>query len=121
MQGKIKALKQFGDGGWISGNKHSQGGVNINAEGGEFMVKSKSAMKHKSLIEAINRDDQVSMNRAYITNLKNGVLSARVSLDDSADLKAIRELMEKKGKQVEFKDGYRIEKQGSTITRIRLN
>lgn len=63
----IKSGQQFGDGGEISGDKHSapSGGVqyyskdgkNIALEDGEFVTKAKSYQKHKKLVRAINADD----------------------------------------------------------------
>jgi len=47
-------LPQFGKGGWIDGAKHSQGGVAINAEGGEFVTNANSASIHKKELEAMN-------------------------------------------------------------------
>ncbi len=116
---KEQSAVKYEKGGWIYGKRHSQGGVPIEAEGGEFMINRKSALKHKSLIEAINKDDSVSINRLHINGIKNGVLSAKVSLDDSEDLKAIRKSLESNGKRVEYHDGYRIEYNGSTITKIK--
>ena len=77
--------------------------------------------KHKLMIEAINNDDNVTLNKMYINGLKNGVLNARVSLDDSEDLKAIRKALEKQGKQVSYFGNYRIEKEGNVTTKIMMN
>jgi hypothetical protein len=49
------------------------------------------------------------------------VLTSRVSLDDSAQLDKIYELLAKKDKQVSYFGNYRIEKQGNITTRIRMN
>ena len=116
-----QAAVTYGEGGWVKGKYHSQGGTMIEAEKGEYVIKGRSAMKHKALVEAINKDDQISIDRAYMTKLKNGVLIARVSLDDSEDLKAIRKVLEEKGKTVEYYNGYRIEKVGNITTKIYTN
>ena len=42
-------------GGLISGPLHSAGGVNINAEGGEFVVNRRSAAENYALLDSINR------------------------------------------------------------------
>jgi hypothetical protein len=47
-------LPSFGKGGWIDGEKHSRGGVNINAEGGEFITSATNASGHKRELEAMN-------------------------------------------------------------------
>jgi hypothetical protein len=47
-------LPSFGKGGWIEGEKHTRGGVNINAEGGEFITKASTATVHKKELEAMN-------------------------------------------------------------------
>jgi len=127
MFAKFKALAkeqsavQYETGGWVGGKRHSQGGTHIEAETGEFVVNRKSAAKHKLMIEAINSDDKISLNRMYINGLKNGVLTARVSLDDSEDLKAIRKALEKKGKEISYFGNYRIEKMGNVTTKILMN
>lgn len=48
---------KFAEGGWIKGASHSEGGVDIEAEGGEFMTKKSSSKKYGDLLEAINKDD----------------------------------------------------------------
>lgn len=53
-------LPQFADGGFINehgefvGRKHSQGGVKIEAEGGEFITAAKYAQPNKDILKAIN-------------------------------------------------------------------
>ena len=48
-------LPQFGKGGWVDGEPHTRGGVNINAEGGEFVTNKQSARTHKAELEAMNK------------------------------------------------------------------
>jgi TP901 family phage tail tape measure protein len=54
-------IPQFAEGGWVSdsgkihGRKHAQGGVKIEAEGDEFIVRGDMAKKHSDIIEAVNR------------------------------------------------------------------
>ena len=56
--GVIKNQK-FAEGGPINGESHSRGGVNLEAEGGEYIINKRSTGKYRDLIEAINQDDQV--------------------------------------------------------------
>lgn len=113
---------KFEKGGEITkGRRHSQGGTMIEAEQGEYVVNRRSTLKHKKLIEAINNDDKVSLDKIYLNGLKSSVLSAHVSLDDSQDLKAIRKALEKQGKQVTYFGNYRIEKQGNVTSKILMN
>jgi hypothetical protein len=51
--------QQFAEGGPVEGEPHSRGGVNIEAEGGEYVINKRSTGKYRDLIEAINQDDQV--------------------------------------------------------------
>lgn len=54
-------LPQFAEGGWVDakgkihGRKHSQGGVQIEAEGDEFIVKGSMAKRYPNIIEAVNQ------------------------------------------------------------------
>lgn len=118
---KQQSIERFAEGGWIGGRSHREGGTHIEAEKGEFVINKRSAFKHKELIEAINGDNKYELNKIYLNNLKNQVLTASVSLDDSKELKAIRQILEKPSKQVEYANGYRIEKNGIIITKVRLN
>ena len=49
-------LPTFGKGGWVEGKKHAQGGVQIEAEGGEYIINARSATRYAKLLEDINRD-----------------------------------------------------------------
>jgi len=49
----------FAKGGPVLGEPHSRGGVQLEAEGGEYIINKKSTGKYKNLIDAINQDDQV--------------------------------------------------------------
>jgi TP901 family phage tail tape measure protein len=124
FRGKANAAAttdKYETGGWVGGKRHSQGGTHIEAETGEYIVNRKSAAKHSKMIEAINNDDKITMNRLYINGLKNGILQTKVSLDDSQDLKAIRAALEKSSPSVTYYNGYRIEKKGNVTTRIQMN
>lgn len=122
---KVKAFQlastnKYEYGGWIGGKRHTNGGTIIEAERDEFIINRKSAVKHKGLVEAINNDNQFEINRFYLNKLKGNMITAKVSLDDSKDLKAIRKLMESGDKQVEYQNGYRIERTGNIVKRIKL-
>jgi hypothetical protein len=54
MQNKIRSLSEYGEGGWIEGKKHSEGGTVIEAERGEFVARASAAGKSRKLLEAIN-------------------------------------------------------------------
>jgi hypothetical protein len=47
-------LPSFGRGGWIDGEPHSRGGVDINAEGGEFVTRKSQAGTFRRELEAMN-------------------------------------------------------------------
>lgn len=53
---KIDAInsEQYGEGGWVKGKSHKEGGEHIVAEGDEFVTNKKSAKKSRTLLEAIN-------------------------------------------------------------------
>jgi len=54
-------LPEFAEGGWVSesgkihGRKHSEGGVKIEAEGDEYIVRGSMARRHSQIIEAVNK------------------------------------------------------------------
>jgi hypothetical protein len=67
-------LPTFAEGGWVDqkgkihGNSHAQGGVKIEAEGDEFIVKGKHAKKNSGLLEALNAgggQDWINKNMVY--------------------------------------------------------
>lgn len=52
---QMKSLDKYGDGGEIDGPSHSNGGVNINAEGGEHMIRKKSNIPNRRLVSNLNK------------------------------------------------------------------
>tara|TARA_R110000868_G_scaffold334194_1_gene594877 strand:+ start:4292 stop:6646 length:2355 start_codon:yes stop_codon:yes gene_type:complete len=67
-------LPSFAEGGWVDskgkihGRSHAQGGVKIEAEGDEFIVKGNMARKNASLLEALNAgggQDWINKNMVY--------------------------------------------------------
>jgi len=54
---------QFGDGGWVGGKLHTQGGTMIEAERDEFVVNRRSARKYSPLLNALN-DNKIPVAKA---------------------------------------------------------
>ncbi|KKM73879.1 hypothetical protein LCGC14_1406040, partial [marine sediment metagenome] len=91
----------------------SQGGTQIEAERGEFIVKERSASKYGDLIEAINQDDQLRIMNAMHRDRK-------IILGGGADPynKKIYELMQKQPAYGEDNDYY-YKEFGNTLIRTR--
>jgi hypothetical protein len=53
--------QQFAEGGEIKGKSHRDGGVHVEAEGGEFVINKRSTSKYKELISAINKDNPMQI------------------------------------------------------------
>lgn len=67
-------IPQFAEGGWVDskgkihGRKHAQGGVKIEAEGDEFIVKGAMAKQNAGLLEALNKgagQEWINRNMVY--------------------------------------------------------
>jgi TP901 family phage tail tape measure protein len=110
-QVKAKELTKYGEGGEIAGKKHSQGGVPINAEGGEFVVKASAYAKNKELVQAINNEDMSNVYRSLNQDLS-------VSLDDSDTARMLGRHFKDK-KKVTYFNGYRVEEFGNRRRLIR--
>ena len=108
---KAKELTKMGEGGEIEGKKHSQGGVPINAEGGEYVVKASAYAKNKELVQAINNEDMSNVYRALNQDLS-------VSLDDSDTARMLGRHFKDK-KKVTYFNGYRVEELGNRRRTIR--
>jgi hypothetical protein len=55
FKNKKKMAKKYQKGGGVSGPSHKQGGININVEGGEFVINNKAVnSKTKAVLEYIN-------------------------------------------------------------------
>lgn len=62
-----KATTQtLGEGGWIKGKSHAAGGVYINAEHDEFMMRRHVATKHPKAMEAINEQNWESVPDSFL-------------------------------------------------------
>jgi hypothetical protein len=114
---EIAAIKnqKFAEGGPVTGESHSRGGVNIEAEGGEYVINKRSTAKYKDLIKAINEDDQVRIMDAMSRDRK-------IELKTGTDpyTKKMFELMEGQVSSWEDKEFW-YNKRGNTTLRMRKN
>lgn len=121
MGGEAKSKKRpsFGV---LRGKRHSQGGIPIEAEGGEYFVNRGSTQKYKPILEAINKDDRQDL---MVAIKKEGLImnpvvgQASFDIDDSKKLSEIINLLGKDD-QVYVSDGYLIEKKKGYIKRTKL-
>ena len=111
FKGQTESLTAYGDGGEINGPKHSQGGVPIVAEGGEYMIRADAYAKNKDLVQAINNEDMSSVYRSLNQDLS-------VSLDDSNTARMLGRHFKDK-KEVVYHDKCRIETVGNRRRVIR--
>lgn len=103
----IKAdVQTFGEGGEITGKKHTQGGELIEAEDGEFVVKASQYEKYKDLVTAINED---KVNQAWAG------LNQDLNVDNSDMIGAMNKYW---GTQVTEHNGYRIERTGNRTRKV---
>lgn len=124
-QASIKDATQMERGGEVhhgllKGKRHSQGGIPIEAEDGEYFINRRSSAKYKPLLEAINRDDKLYFNRTILNKIP-AVTASGFDIDSSKRLgEIVREL--KRGKaEVIYGDGFIIEKIGGYTKKINLN
>lgn len=110
-QVKARQMTKYGEGGEIEGKKHSQGGVPIEAEGGEFVVKASAYNKNRELVQAINNEDMANVYRALNQDLS-------VSLDDTNTAKMLGKHFKDK-KEITYFNGGRIETKGNRRRIIR--
>lgn len=61
--GEISTIssQQFAEGGDIKGKSHRNGGVQVEAEGGEYIINKRATSKYHDLIEAINKDNPMQI------------------------------------------------------------
>ena len=72
---------KFRDGGYISGNSHDYGGVNIEAEGGEYMARREAVNKYgRSFFDSINN---LELNSDMMSGLSGGSMPIIVNSDNS--------------------------------------
>lgn len=105
---KIKAFQlvndqkqAFGEGGYIDGKPHSQGGRKYRAidgagvvelEGGEHVTNKRSTAKYADLLEAINNDDLAGMNEDALRDMLEGL---GIHLSTDAPEKVLRIVRER--------------------------
>jgi hypothetical protein len=121
MSSKAKDATKMERGGLLEGRRHTQGGIPMEAEDGEFFINRNSTKKHLPLLEAINRDDREGMKLYFDRNFITKFPQSRQGKDYSKDIgNVVKEL--KKGKpETIYGPGYRIEKSGGYTKIIHLN
>ena len=102
---RSKYTEQYGEGGEIIGPSHENGGVPIEAEGGEYVIKATQYAKYRDLVQAINED-----------KLNKQLMESSVSLDDRKYEKMMRKYFD--SRNYVQGDGYRIERWGNRTRRI---
>lgn len=122
-QAKVQAIQsaypEFGEGGWITGPSHKKGGVNINAEGGEFMVNKDEANRSaatKKFLMAFN-EGKIDLDRLLLERENITV----VDLDGSRTLNEMNKNIRKMaqgGRQYDHFGGYTIERSGIRTRKI---
>jgi hypothetical protein len=125
-QTKIKDAVQMEEGGQakhglLRGRRHSQGGIPIEAEDGEWFINRNSSLKYSPLLNAINKDDREGMRLFFDRQFINRMPQQRFDIDSSKKLgEIVREL--KKGKaDITYGPGYIIERIGGYTKKINLN
>lgn len=91
--------QSFGEGGWIEGKPHSQGGVkyrsddgrNIELEGNEYVVSAKAMNKYGDVIEAANEDDIGALG-AYNSALRLMLKESGIALFSESNETASRDI-----------------------------
>jgi hypothetical protein len=124
---KVKDATQMGEGGQahglLKGKRHSQGGIPINAEEGEWFINRNSSAKYSPLLDAINRDDQKGMklffDRKFLTKMPQQKLS--FDIDSSKRLSEIARNTRKSNSETFYGPGYIIERVGGYTKKINLN
>lgn len=84
-------LPQFAEGGIVNGKSHKQGGVHIEAEGGEFITSVKQTKKHRDLLDAINKGlaDQYIHRNYVMPMLDSAVFDGFGDIGNSAKLNGL--------------------------------
>ena len=66
----VIASQKFAKGGIIEGNSHQNGGVQVEAEGGEYIINKATVRKNRPFIEYLNKQNkELSLNDLVSTNL----------------------------------------------------
>ena len=122
---KAKDATQMAEGGEVGfgllkGRRHSQGGIPIEAEGGEWFFSRQKSQKYHPLFEAIQKDDREAM-RMYFDRNFTAKFESRKELDYTKHLDEIaRNTRGKKGETI-YGPGFIIEKSGGYTKKIYIN
>jgi hypothetical protein len=115
----------------IHGNRHSDGGVMIEAEGGEFILNRKSSAKYPDIAKALNRGDEAAILRAAsrlnrdavtgaIGEAKGGTVTI-IAKDDKTAHGLLKQIRDKRGEgSTTIENGYSVTRIGNRTTRKRL-
>ena len=109
--------------GLLKGKRHSEGGIAIEAEEGEYFTNRNSTKKYLPLLEAINKDDREGMKLFFDRKFVNKMPQQKLSfdIDSSKKLEEIaRNTRNKKG-EIFYGDGFIIERNGGYTKKINLN
>jgi hypothetical protein len=106
--------------GQLSGKRHSQGGIAIEAEDKEWFINRNSSIKYSPLLNAINRDDRESMKLYFDRNFVTKFPNQRTDKDYTKHLDEIAKNTRKKQETI-YGPGYIIEKSGGYTKIIHLN
>jgi len=98
----ISSMKseRFAEGGPILGDPHSRGGVNVEAEGGEYIINKHSTAKYNDLVRAINENDQSGIANAALQNSAFHEVWGRrkaqnnILVQNDPNIRRMREIME---------------------------
>lgn len=129
----VIASQKFAKGGYdvLKGRRHDQGGVQIpigEAEEGEghAVFSRKATRKFKNvlpeLVKSINQGSfpVIDLGTTERIGKKEDIMRHMVSLDESKQLEAIRQLLAERKTNVYYENGYRIEESKGLIRRIKL-
>lgn len=109
--------------GLLKGKRHFQGGIPIEAEGGEWFFSRDRTQKYRPLFEAIQKDDEHGMklffDRKFIQKMPQQRLN--FDIDKSKKLGEIVREMKKGKADITYGNGYIIERIGSYTKKINLN
>jgi len=89
-KGQIKG-GEYAEGGWVEGNSHADNGVNIEAEGGEFIVRKDFAPQAAELLEQINsgRIDDSLLGKNILDDPKIALANYPVIRDIDLQMKGV--------------------------------
>lgn len=134
---RASAATKFEKGGFVDeenlihGNRHSDGGVMIEAEDGEFILNRKSSAKYPDIAKALNRGDESAILRAASRlnrDAVNGAIGegkgstvAIIAKDDKTAHGLLKQIRDKRGEgSTTIENGYSVTRTGNRTTRKRL-